>query len=209
MSCDLYSNLVTRPTGAAVRGQIERLLDDAHERTLTVIDFSQVSMIDFSCADEVIAKLLMRYEADDPPRDAYFLFRGVTDEHWDAIEAVLERHGLALVLEQADGVHVVGTLERRRAPRVGGTCDSSAARAPPTLRSALEVSRDRATQRGARRAAAAPSRYARRATSTSSWERTVSDDTLNRPLRVSRLLATQRARRRARSDGVHASRERA
>lgn len=116
VACDLYSNLVTRPTGAAVRDQIERLLGDAHDRTLTVIDFSQVSMIDFSCADEVIAKLLLRYEADNPPREAYFLFRGVTEEHWEAIEAVLERRGLALVLEQADGIHVVGTLsadERR------------------------------------------------------------------------------------------------
>lgn len=116
VSCDLYSNLVTRPTGAAVRHQIERLLDDASDRTLTVIDFSQVSMIDFSCADEVIAKLLMRHEGADSPREAYFLFRGVTDEHWEAIEAVLERRGLALVLEQADGIQVVGTLsaEERR-----------------------------------------------------------------------------------------------
>ena len=116
VACALYSNLVTRPTGAAVRNQIERLLGDAHDRTLTVIDFSQVSMIDFSCADEVIAKLLLRYETDTPPHDAYFLFRGVTEEHWEAIEAVLERRGLALVLEQADGVRVVGTLaqEERR-----------------------------------------------------------------------------------------------
>ena len=117
VSCDLYSNLVTRPTGAAVRHQIERLLDGAHDRTLTVIDFSQVAMIDFSCADEVIAKLLLSHEADDSPHDAYFLFRGVTDEHWEAIEAVLERRGLALVLEQADGIHVVGMLsnDERRA----------------------------------------------------------------------------------------------
>jgi len=116
VACDLYSNLVTRPTGAAVRNQIERLLGEAQDRTLTVIDFSQVSMIDFSCADEVIAKLLLRYEADNPPRETYFLFRGVTDEHWEAIEAVLERRGLALVLEQADGIHVVGNLtaEERR-----------------------------------------------------------------------------------------------
>lgn len=117
VACDLYSNLVTRPTGAAVRDEIERLLLDTHERTLTVIDFSQVSMIDFSCADEVIAKLLLRYAAEDPPCEAYFLFRGVTEEHWEAIEAVLERRGLALVLEQADGVRLVGPLpeEERRA----------------------------------------------------------------------------------------------
>ena len=117
LACDLYSNLVTRPTGAAVRLQIEQLLNETDERALTVIDFSQVSMIDFSCADEVVAKLLMRYASDDPPRDAYFLFRGVTEYHRDAIETVLERHGLALALEHEDGVEVMGVLsdEERRA----------------------------------------------------------------------------------------------
>lgn len=117
LACDLYSNLVTRKTGAAVRGQIERLLSDASGdgRALTVIDFSQVSMIDFSCADEVVAKLLLHY-SDEEASEVYFLFRGVTDDHWDAIEAVLERHGLALALESGDDVRVVGALsdgERR------------------------------------------------------------------------------------------------
>jgi hypothetical protein len=91
-----------------------------------VIDFSHVSMIDFSCADEVIAKLLMRAigerneEADiradikaDRHREAYFVFRGMTDDHWDAIEAVLERHGLALVVERESGMELVGVLEDR------------------------------------------------------------------------------------------------
>jgi hypothetical protein len=116
LACDLYSNLVTRSTGAAVRGQIELLLMETAERGLTVIDFSQVSMIDLSCADEVVAKLLMRYAEDTRPQDAYFLFRGVTEHHSDAIEAVLERHGLALAIEQDDGVQVMGVLrdvERR------------------------------------------------------------------------------------------------
>jgi hypothetical protein len=117
VACDLYSNLVTRPTGAAVRHQIEALLSETRERTLTVIDFSHVSMIDFSCADEVIAKLLLQYCAESPPHDAYFVFRGVTDEHWEAIEAVLERHGLALLIEQDQGLQVVGMLpdDERRA----------------------------------------------------------------------------------------------
>jgi hypothetical protein len=113
LSCELYSNLVTRPTGAAVRTQIEALLADSRERSLTVIDFSHVGMIDFSCADEVVAKLLLRYAAagrDD--MEAYFLFRGVTDDHWDAIEAVLERHGLALVLEGDGGTaRIVGMVD--------------------------------------------------------------------------------------------------
>src|SRR5438874_759188 len=120
LACDLYSNLVTRKTGAAVRTQIERMLGESDERTLTVIDFSQVSMIDFSCADEVVAKLLLRYCTGDAPREAYFLFRGVGDQHWDAIDTVLEQNGLALAIErepaEGGGVSLAGFVsdaERR------------------------------------------------------------------------------------------------
>jgi hypothetical protein len=107
LAANLYSNLVTRPTGAAVRTQIELLLRSS-EPSLTVIDFSHVSMIDFSCADEVIAKLLLSYGQE---REAYFVFRGMTDDHWDAIEAVLERHGLALVVEREGEMELVGVVE--------------------------------------------------------------------------------------------------
>lgn len=112
LAANLYSNLVTRPTGLAVRTQIERLLESARsdERALAIIDFSHVSMIDFSCADEVIAKLLMRFGQE---REAYFVFRGMTEDHWDAVEAVLERHGLALVVERESGMELVGVLEDR------------------------------------------------------------------------------------------------
>ncbi|HEU4629860.1 MAG TPA: hypothetical protein VFS08_08935 [Gemmatimonadaceae bacterium] len=113
--CHLYSDLVTRPTGAAVRREIEQQLALAGDRTLTVIDFSQVGLLDFSCADEVVAKLLLRYcagVADAPPHEGYFLFRGVREVHFDAIEAVLERHGLALVVESEPGaVHLMGVVE--------------------------------------------------------------------------------------------------
>lgn len=113
--CHLYSDLVTRPTGAAVRREIEQQLALAGHRTLTVIDFSQVGLLDFSCADEVVAKLLLRYCADvaeAAPHEGYFLFRGVREVHFDAIEAVLERHGLALVVESEPGVvHLMGVVE--------------------------------------------------------------------------------------------------
>lgn len=114
LSASLYSNLVTRPTGRAVRTQIERLMVDSNprgdERRLTVIDFSHVSMIDFSCADEVIAKLLQSSELG---HEAYFLFRGMNDGHWHSIETVLERHGLALVVEDERGVELVGVFDDR------------------------------------------------------------------------------------------------
>ena len=107
----LYSNLVTRSTGAAVRLEIEHQLAMLRGRTVNVIDFSHVGLLDVSCADEVVAKLLMRYD-DSPPVDAYFLFRGMSESHLDAIEAVLERRGLALVVQLADGAaHLIGAVE--------------------------------------------------------------------------------------------------
>jgi hypothetical protein len=116
--CELYSNLVTRPTGAAVRCEIEQELDRYGDRALTVIDFSHVGLLDFSCADEIVAKLLLQYvSVDSPRREVYFLFRGISDSHLDAIEAVLERHKLALVTQHSDGcsrlVGIVDVDQRR------------------------------------------------------------------------------------------------
>ncbi len=101
--CDLYSDLVTRPTGAAVRTGIEQQLAELADRTVTIIDFAHVGLLDFSCADEIVAKLLLRIPAGSGTRDAYFLFRGVSDSHLEAIEVVLERHGLAAVAQRDDG----------------------------------------------------------------------------------------------------------
>lgn len=98
----LYSSLVTRPTGRAVRMAIETQLHGAGTLSLTLIDFSEVVIIDFSCADEVVAKLLQQF-LDDDARDAFFVFRGVHEPHQDQIEVVLERQGLAAVVETGSG----------------------------------------------------------------------------------------------------------
>ncbi|HVD59534.1 MAG TPA: hypothetical protein VNC11_01585 [Gemmatimonadaceae bacterium] len=111
--CDLYSNLVTRPTGAAVRIEIEHRLDEIGDRALAVLDFSHVGLLDFSCADEIVAKLLQQYvSVDIPRREVYFLFYGMNEGHMDAIESVLERHGLALVTQRADGTpYLMGKID--------------------------------------------------------------------------------------------------
>lgn len=124
-NCGPFTNLLTRPTGAAVRSQIEAQLAGLRDSVITVIDFSHVQLLDFSCADEVIAKLLLRF-GNEPAREAYFVFRGVT-AHLDAIETVLERHMLALVIQLDDGaaqlIGEVPAAERRLwevLRRVGG-----------------------------------------------------------------------------------------
>jgi hypothetical protein len=98
-----YSNLVTRPTGQAVRMGVESQLmelEDSRGVCLSVLDFSQVLVLDYSCADEIVAKLLLRYVPGDRPTEAYFVARGLQDHHREAIEAVLERHDLRLVVDE-------------------------------------------------------------------------------------------------------------
>ena len=98
----LYSHLVTRPTGRAVRMAIENQLAGVGERSLSMIDLSEVTILDFSCADEVVAKLLQRYlEAD--AHEAFFVFCGVHEPHRDQIQVVLERQNLAAVAETGEG----------------------------------------------------------------------------------------------------------
>ncbi len=96
----LYAQLVTRPTGRAVRMAIETRLHGAGPRSLSLIDFSEVAILDFSCADEVVAKLIQRYLEPDP-HEAFFVFRGVHEPHRDQVEYVLERQGLLAVAETA------------------------------------------------------------------------------------------------------------
>ena len=106
----LYSHLVTRQTGRAVRLAIETQLAEAGERSLSVIDLSEVAILDFSCADEVVAKLLLRYQEAVHPAEAFFVFRGVHEPHRDQVEVVLLRQSLAAVAETRQGTYeLLGT----------------------------------------------------------------------------------------------------
>lgn len=109
----LHSNLVTRPTGCAVRVAIEQQILEAGSACLSILDFSGVGIVDFSCADEVIAKLLQKYMKPDRPAEAFFLVRGASEHHRDPIEAVLERHGLLLVAMESGGAALWGPAPDR------------------------------------------------------------------------------------------------
>ena len=143
--CDLYSDLVTRPTGAAVRDGIEKQLAELGDRTLTVIDFSHVGLLDYSCADEIVAKLLQQYVSDDVARrEVYFVFYGMNESHMDAIEAVLERHGLALITQLADGAPcLMGQIEDDQRRAWEKICELGHAQ-PADLADAIGVPREKA-----------------------------------------------------------------
>jgi hypothetical protein len=60
-------------------------------------------VLDYSCADEIVAKLLLRFGGEERPAEAFFVARGVQEHHEEAIEAVLERHQLLLVIRDDEG----------------------------------------------------------------------------------------------------------
>jgi hypothetical protein len=99
---DLYSHLITRPTGRAVRLAIERQLVDLGRPVLSQVDFSSVAVLDYSCADEVVARLLLALRDGTVEAEAWILFRGIQDFHRDPIEAALGRHGLRAVIESGE-----------------------------------------------------------------------------------------------------------
>jgi hypothetical protein len=102
-----YTDLVTRPTGRAVREHIERELPD--DATIAVMDFSRVGCLDYSCADEIVAKLVRE-------RVRVVLLRGLSEAHREALEPVLTGHALAVILEEPDGtLDVLGPPETAQA----------------------------------------------------------------------------------------------
>jgi hypothetical protein len=94
-------DLVTRPTGRAVRTSIEAELARLSGRKIIVLDFTSVRTMDCSCADEIVAKLIQAYLGTELPLplDAFFLVRGL-DEH----------QRLALVAETAGSIRLIGDV---------------------------------------------------------------------------------------------------
>lgn len=101
-----YCDLVTRSTGRAVRTSIQLALAAAGGG-VALLDFAEVGLVDFSCADEVIAKLLL-----NPPAETTIVLQNLSEAQLEAITHVLDHHALAaLVQDQESGAaRVVGRV---------------------------------------------------------------------------------------------------
>lgn len=145
----LFSYLVTRQTGRAVRRGIEDQIADCPDAVVAVLDFRQVAVIDFSCADEIVAKLVHRTRSGGGPGGRFFLFRGLRDHHLDPIQSALRRRTLTVAGEREDGAPLlvgaaenpdrgawlaVHRLERASAAEVAGELDRPISQAERLLR---------------------------------------------------------------------------
>lgn len=91
-------DLVTRPSGQAIRQRIERDIEKEPDGAVISLDFSKIGVIDYSCADEVIAKLISRLLGGEYG-DKYLLLSGLNENQRENIEVALERKDLAVMAE--------------------------------------------------------------------------------------------------------------
>ena len=90
------SDLVTRPSGRVIRERIEKDIVKEGDRVVITLDFSKIGIIDYSCADEIVAKLVSRLLGGEYG-DKYILLVGLNENQKENIEVALERKGLAIM----------------------------------------------------------------------------------------------------------------
>jgi hypothetical protein len=100
------SDLVTRPSGQTIRERIERDIEKEENGAVIALDFSKIGVVDYSCADEIVAKLISRLLGGEYG-ERYFILTGLSENQKENIEVALERKDLAVMAEMRDGRKVL------------------------------------------------------------------------------------------------------
>lgn len=100
------ADLVTRPSGQVIRERIERDFAMEQEGEAVALDFSGIGVIDYSCADEIVAKLVSRLNGNEYG-DIYIILTGLSGNQKENLEVALERKELAAVAEMRSGTRVI------------------------------------------------------------------------------------------------------
>ena len=96
------SDLVTRTSGQVIRERIERDIEKEKDGEVIALDFSRIGIIDYSCADEIVAKLVSRLVSNEYG-NKYILLAGINENQKENIEVALERKDLAVMVVMRDG----------------------------------------------------------------------------------------------------------
>ena len=96
------ADLVTRQSGQVIRERIEKNIEKEKDGEVIALDFSKIGIIDYSCADEIVAKLISRLLSNEYG-DKYILISGLNDNQKENIEVALERKDLSIMAEIKGG----------------------------------------------------------------------------------------------------------
>jgi hypothetical protein len=104
------SDLVTRASGQVIRERIERDILKEKDGEVIALDFSKIGVIDYSCADEIAAKLISRLIGGEYG-DKYIVLIGLNENQKENIEVALERKDLPVMAKMKDGQKIlIGNL---------------------------------------------------------------------------------------------------
>lgn len=104
------SDLVTRQSGQTIRSRIEKALENEKDGEVIALNFSKIGIIDYSCADEIVAKLISRLLSGEYG-DKYIVLTGLNENQKENIEVALERKELAVMVEMRNSTRILlGTL---------------------------------------------------------------------------------------------------
>ena len=94
-------HMVTRDTGRRVRAEAARIVASLEEGGLLTLDFDGVGIIDYSCADEFLAKLLTRLIAGEYG-EKYVCLSNLNASQEENIAVALEKKRLSALLANPD-----------------------------------------------------------------------------------------------------------
>jgi hypothetical protein len=100
------SDLVTRQSGQVIRNRIELDIENENDGEVIALDFSKIGIIDYSCADEIVAKLISRLLSGEYG-DKYIILTGLNENQKENIEVALERKDLAVIVQMRDGKRIL------------------------------------------------------------------------------------------------------
>lgn len=98
-----------RSRGVRVREAIEKVLEGEKGALRVVLDFSGIGAIDFSWADEVVAKMVSRLWSGEYG-EKFLVVKGLSPSQAENINVALERKRLAVLSTGPEGWRIIGSL---------------------------------------------------------------------------------------------------
>jgi hypothetical protein len=98
-----------RSRGVRIREAIEKALGEAKGTLRVILDFSGIGAVDFSWADEVVAKMVSRLWSGEYG-EKFLLLKGLTPSQAENIHVALERKRLAVLTIGPEGWQIIGSL---------------------------------------------------------------------------------------------------
>ena len=98
-----------RSRGVRIREAIEKILGEGKGALRVVLDFSGMGSIDFSWADEVVAKLISRLWSGEYG-EKFLVLKNLNPSQAENIGVALERKKLAVLTTGPEGWQIIGSL---------------------------------------------------------------------------------------------------